>query len=112
MSTYQEKYNELLAETATITWQELQRFFAMGRLILVEKGHDLVKIATDIAMDDVSTIEQAIQSKQLTRVTDEMAIVWSNQNCSFWAVVASPWVFIEEIVYTDRDECDPCFLRR
>ena len=42
-------YAKLLGETAAITWQELQPFFARGALLLVDGTQDLIEVAQAVA---------------------------------------------------------------
>ena len=84
-------------ETARINWTELQRFFAQGTLIVVDDGLDLVQTAADF-IDDHSEQIQLLMTQGGIRIADmEDAKRWNLQDAEMWAVVAAPWVLIQEV---------------
>lgn len=87
---------KLNLETARIGWVELQRVFAMDRLVIVDRGLDLVKIAADFVDDNHDLIEPLLQSGQVRRALTEDARRWQEAQPDFWAVVAAPWVLVQE----------------
>jgi hypothetical protein len=86
---------KLNLETATIAWNELQVFFAQGKLLVVEQPHDLVHVASLIADNDVEKLEILIEDHQVAFVTAD----WIARNCEestqLWAVVVSPYVIAQ-----------------
>ncbi|MBU1214241.1 MAG: DUF2288 domain-containing protein [Gammaproteobacteria bacterium] len=83
-------------ETAQIAWRELQRFFASGATIFVGPELDLVEVAYQIAQDNAAQVAEWMEHAQITRVTDEQALAWHEADTIVWAVVARPYVLIQE----------------
>lgn len=88
---------KLNLETGRITWQELQRHFARGVIIIVGPQLDLVDVAQSMVSNDATQIDALIHSSQLTRANDEHALDWQAREPLFWAVVVAPWVLVQEI---------------
>lgn len=88
---------QLNAETGRIAWLELQRHFARGVVVLVGPDLDLVEVAVHFVKDDKTAIENLLTSGQISRANDQHAKKWVEANSVFWAVVAAPWVLIQEI---------------
>ena len=88
---------KLVAETAKIEWQALQRFFAAGKAIAVASGHDLVDVAYAVSCDDASALKNWVDVSAVSPVSDEQARVWFESQASVWAVVVRPWVFVQAI---------------
>jgi hypothetical protein len=83
-------------ETGRITWQELQRHFARGVVVVVANELDLVEVAARFSEDDRQSTETWISNGQVHRATDDDARRWDGQNTTFWASVVAPWVLIQE----------------
>ncbi len=83
-------------ETSRISWQELQRFFAAGLAIAVDKQLDLVEVAYQFSIDNKSQVESWLQSQLVAPVTDRQAIDWHQRNAEVWAVVVKPWILVQE----------------
>lgn len=89
-------YLKLLGETARISWQELQPFFARGALLRVEPGLDLVEVAVALAEDDRSRVSAWLGMQQLTTVETALAQELQQRDPELWAVVVAPWVVMQE----------------
>ena len=87
---------KLLAETAKIGWQELEKFFARGVLLKVSKEHDLVEVAAQMACDESDAVASLMQTNGLVEVDVDQAKIWSKQNAALWTVVVSPWVIVQQ----------------
>lgn len=87
---------KLNLETSQIAWEELQRFFAGGHVVVVGNGLDLVDVAARVSIDDKASVEQWINEGHIVRATDEHARVWAETNPLLWTVVARPWVLVQE----------------
>ena len=87
----------LNAQTGKLEWPELQRHFAQGKLIKVIDELDLVEVAARIVADDKEAIASWTKSGMVSRAVDEDARRWEADRPLFWAVVAAPWVVIQEI---------------
>ena len=98
MTTEQEEllYAKINLETAQIPWKELERFFAGGRVISVEDHGDMIRVAQLMASDDVKAISGMLENREIGKVTDEQAQVWSDSDALLWAVVVSPWILVQQ----------------
>lgn len=84
-------------QTARISWTELERYFAGGRVILVNDRLDLVTVATTFVEDNTQKLQQWLKTQQVQVLPDDIAKQWvttSPQN--LWAVVVAPWVLVQD----------------
>lgn len=94
----QDELKQLInAQTAKISWQELQRPFAHGDLICVSQELDLVEVACAMIKDEQQQFNAWQKSNQLNKASDEDALRWQENQNQFWAVVVKPWVLVQEI---------------
>ena len=84
-------------EKARISFQELQKFFAKGLMIIVSEQLDIIEAAVKMHHDDVQMIEQWIKSEHLVRAHDEHAKMWVEDRTEFMAVTVAPWVLVQAI---------------
>ncbi|MCJ0974228.1 DUF2288 domain-containing protein [Pseudomonas sp. PS1] len=89
-------YAKLLGETAPISWQELQPFFARGALLRVASDFDLIEAALAVAQDDRDKVAAWLTAGQLAKLEAEQAQDWQARDPSLWAVVVRPWVLVQE----------------
>ena len=89
-------YAKLLGETAKIDWQDLERFFAQGKLLSVARDLDLVSVAEGIASDDTERITQWLSAGLVERMQAATAADYAAREPELWAVVVSPWVCVQE----------------
>lgn len=89
-------YAKLLGETAPITWQELQPFFARGALLWVDGALDLIEVALAVAEDDQVKVAGWLQAGQVAKVEEARAEDLLTRDPALWAVVVAPWVLIQE----------------
>lgn len=92
---------QLNAETGKIEWAELERHFARGSVVKVDATLDLIGVATCMARDDAEAIRGWMADGVLARATEEDARAWGERRPLFWAVVAAPWVLVQEIEHSD-----------
>ena len=85
----------LNAETARITWRELQRFFAQGKVIAVAQGMDLVDVAVSIAEDNADVLAGWKDKGLVQLASDAQARAWIDGEISVWAVVVAPWIIVQ-----------------
>ena len=83
-------------ETSRINWCELERHFAAGRLIWIDKSLDLVKVARAFNIDDATATKYWIENEQLAHVSDDQARKWQQADQALWAVVVKPWVLVQD----------------
>lgn len=83
-------------ETAKIFWTELQRFFAKGEAVWVCKELDLIEVAHQFSIDNKIQVQQWLENKQVTLVSDEQALRWFKTDSELWAVVIKPWILVQE----------------
>lgn len=89
-------YAKLLGETARISWQELQPFFARGALLQVLPGVDLVAVAEALAQNQRDEVAAWLAGGQLRKVEEQQALDCLQRDPELWAVVVAPWVVIQE----------------
>lgn len=87
----------LNSETSKIAWPELQRHFARGVVVVVDKELDLIEVAVIFAEDNKPQTAHWIQQGQIRTATDTDGMRWQANTQSFWAVVVAPWVLAQEI---------------
>jgi len=84
--------DKLNLETAVIKWQDLQLFFAQGKLLVVSNDQDLVHVAAIIANNQTDELSKLIEEQKVEFAT----VNWVKENCQeqteLWAVVVSPYV--------------------
>lgn len=83
-------------ETSLIPWPELQRFFAAGLAIAVDKNLDLIEVAYQFSIDNKQLVESWLQSRQIGAVSDQQALQWFNNQTEVWAVVIKPWILVQD----------------
>ena len=98
MNPEQEKllYAKINLETAQIPWKELERFFAGGRIISVDDSVDMIRVAQLMAADDVKAVSDMLEKKEIGKVTDLQARIWSASDALLWAVVVKPWILVQQ----------------
>ncbi len=84
------------SETARIEWSSLERYFASGVVIRVADYIDLVDVAVVMVLDERAEVERALAAGEIALASSEDAKRWQNQQ--LWAVVAAPWVLVQERV--------------
>lgn len=93
-------YAKLLGETASISWAELQPFFARGALLWVSGQLDLVAVAVAVAQDDKASIGAWLAAAQVQKIEAAQAEDWLQRDPPLWSVVVAPWVLVQERVST------------
>jgi hypothetical protein len=89
-------YAKLLGETASITWKELQPFFAKGALLWVEPTLDLIAVAQAFAENREAQVAAWVNSGEVGKVSESKALDLLERDPPLWAVVVAPWVLIHE----------------
>ena len=84
-------------ETSRIAWMELQRFFASGVAVVVDKELDLVEVAFQFSKDNKEQVERWLLTGKVGKVSDQQAQAWVEANAEMWAVVISPWVLVQKV---------------
>lgn len=87
---------KLNAETGRLAWKALERHFARGAVVLVAPELDLVEVAFRVTRDDEAVVAAWLNQGLLRRAGTEDALGWHERQTVFWAVVAAPWVLIQE----------------
>lgn len=88
-----EEYHQ---QTSRIRWHELQTYYAHGSVIVVAAGLSLVDVAVQLGMDNTACFQRWIASGEVAGVSDEQALIWYEANTQLWAVVAAPWVLVQQ----------------
>lgn len=89
-------YAKLLGETARISWEELQPFFARGALLWVAPTLDLVAVAEAMAENREAQVRGWLEAGDVGKVGESRAADLLERNPELWAVVVSPWVVFQE----------------
>lgn len=89
-------YNKLVTETSTLSWQELQPFFARGNVLCVAAHLDLIAVAEALAEDKKEPVTQWLTRGELHRMDVKDAEDYQARNPQLWAVVVAPWVLVQE----------------
>ena len=87
---------EYHGQTARIRWHELQPHYARGSVVVVYPGLDMVEVAVQLGMDNANRFQHWIETAQVALACDEQARRWYEVDASLWAVVAPPWVLVQE----------------
>jgi hypothetical protein len=87
---------EYLGQTARIPWRELQTHYARGSVITVSPDLDLVEVAVQLGLDNTGQFQQWIDGGQIAPASDDQAKRWYGGDRALWAVVAAPWVLVQE----------------
>lgn len=83
-------------QTARIRWHELQTWYARGSVIRVDGTMNLVEVAVQLGLDNAARFEQWISEGSVAPVSDDQALAWYEVNEELWAVVAAPWVLVQQ----------------
>ena len=101
MSDVPECRNELKArlngETSKIAWQELERHYAQGAVVVVAKAMDLIEVACEFSADNTTLVEGWLKAGSVYKADDELAAQWLQRDATHWAVVVAPWVLVQEV---------------
>ncbi|MDI3356717.1 DUF2288 domain-containing protein [Pseudomonas sp. UYIF39] len=89
-------YAKLLGETASITWKELEPFFAKGALLWVDPGLDLIAAAEAVATDEGEKVAAWLAADKVAKLSETRALDLFERDPELWAVVVSPWILIQE----------------
>lgn len=87
---------KLNGETSRIAWNELQKFYAKGRVIGVATEQDLIEIACEVSKDNKEMVRQWLQTGAIFQIDDQIARKWYENKSVHWAVVIAPWVLVQE----------------
>jgi hypothetical protein len=87
---------EYFGQTARIPWRELQTHYARGSVIAVAPELDLVEVAVQLGLDNTGQFQQWIYDGRVTAASDDQARRWYDEDRELWAVVAAPWVLVQE----------------
>ena len=87
---------EYRRQTARIHWHELQTYYAHGSVIVVSPDLSLVDVAVQLGMDNTDSFQRWIAAGEVAGVSDQQALAWFDANTLLWAVVAAPWVLVQE----------------
>lgn len=88
---------KLNRETSKIHWHELQKFYAKGAVVAVNKGMDLIDVAVQFSEDNKAQVEAWLTEGCVGLVKDKQAQQWYQENTLHWAVVIAPWVLVQAV---------------
>ncbi|MBC7575705.1 MAG: DUF2288 family protein [Herminiimonas sp.] len=87
---------KLNQETARMYWEELQRFFAAGLVVVVDNTLDLIEVAVAFTNDDRASVEAWMSQQKIAKATDADAAAWLAQAAQLWTVVVRPWILVQK----------------
>jgi hypothetical protein len=87
---------EFLGQTARVPWHELQTHYAHGSVVAVAADLDLVEVAVQLGLDNAAQFQQWLDAGQVAPVADAQALQWYEADAQLWAVVAPPWVLVQD----------------
>ena len=93
----QELIARLNGETAKINWHELQKHYALGNVLAVSEGGDLIQVAIALHKDDSAQIQQWLSEKIVLEVSDQQALAWYESNATVWALVIPPFILVQAV---------------
>ena len=86
----------ILLETSTVPWHELQKFFASGVVLSLDKELDMIEVAHQMANDDATAVDALIRENKIQHVSNDQAKRWYADNTILWSVVVKPWVLVQD----------------
>jgi len=87
---------EYHGQTARIHWHDLQTYYAQGSVVSIAPQLNLVDVAVQLGMDNTARFQQWIDAGEVAPVSDQQALAWYEANEELWAVVAAPWVLVQQ----------------
>lgn len=96
-------YAKLLGETASITWKELEPFFAKGALLWVDPSLDLIAAAEAVASDEGEKVAAWLAENKLGKLSETRAMDLFERDPQMWAVVVRPWILVQERAVSESD---------
>jgi hypothetical protein len=75
-----------------VTWKDLVRHFAFGRLYIVRKPWTLPEAARVIKSDDADRLRTALSTGEFSEPSASEAQLWHEQNQTFHVCVLDPFV--------------------
>lgn len=87
---------EYHSQTSRIPWHELQTYYAQGSVVVVAPELDLVEVAVQLGLDNTDCFQRWIETAEVAAVSDEQALLWHEASAKLWAVVAAPWVLVQQ----------------
>ena len=87
---------EYFSQTALIPWRDLQLHYARGAVVNIAADMELVEVAVQLGMDNTARFQQWIDAGNVGAVTEEQALAWHESDRELWAVVAAPWVLVQD----------------
>ncbi|MBN7795633.1 DUF2288 domain-containing protein [Parahaliea mediterranea] len=86
---------EFHGQTARIPWRDLQTYYAHGSVVRVDAALDLVEVAVQLGLDNRAQFETWTGAGLVAPVSDAEALAWFEGDATLWAVVAAPWVLVQ-----------------
>ena len=88
----------LQAELDLVSWLDVARHYAFGRLFCVSEQTDIIEVAVAMAEDRSSELKPWLEQGRLRIVNDKDAQAWTrDQERSFNMLIVRPFVLIQEV---------------
>lgn len=95
--SHEDLKRKLLSETAKISWDELQQFYARGSVVWVSSGLDLLETAMQFANDQSTVLKPLLAEQLIAAPTKSQARQWYESKTYLWSVVVAPFVLVQEL---------------
>jgi len=77
-------------------WSELNKFFAQGIVLEVASELNLIDTAVAISLDYTEKVQGWLDDTLLSRMSDEKAKQWFEEDTDVFAVVVDPWILVKK----------------
>jgi len=91
--TLRQKLNR---DTARISWSLLDQYQQQESVIEVSSDLDMIDVACGFAEDNSAQVAAWLEQSQISKVSEEQARLWKEEDREIWAVVVAPWVLVQE----------------
>ena len=88
---------DLAGQTAPMRFSELARWYAQGKMLVIDKHCDLVELGCYFVNDHSAAIEPLIANGSIKPANDALARRWTEKDARLWALVVAPFVLAQEM---------------
>lgn len=91
--TLRQKLNR---DTARVNWTLLDRYRQEDSVIEVTSSLDLVDVACAFVDDNSTQVAAWLEESAISKVSNEQAQLWQDEDREIWAVVVAPWILVQQ----------------
>jgi len=92
MDSLKRKLNQ---DTAKIRWSSLAEHQAQEAVVEVDASLDLILVGCEFVRDSRDQVADWLREGLISKVSDDKAKVWLQDDREMWAVVVAPWVLVQ-----------------